>query len=75
MLERLQDYKMIDTTIFKLTQLTTSTASVIMGGFVAINKDLGSGLLYLLCGAVFTIVLRLIEQSIFDYNVYHGNYR
>jgi len=65
---------MIDTTIFKLTQLTTSTASVIMGGIVAINKDLGSGIIYFLCGAIFTIILRLIEQSIFNYNVYNGNY-
>ncbi|MBS3092345.1 hypothetical protein J4466_02900 [Candidatus Pacearchaeota archaeon] len=66
---------MIDTTIFKLTQLTTSTASVIMGGLIAINKDVSDGIVYLFFGAIFTIILRMIEQLIFEHNVYHGNYR
>jgi hypothetical protein len=61
--------------VFKVTQLTAATATLVMSGLIAINKEGETWFFFLLFRAIFTIVLRLIEQQIFVDNVYHDRYR
>lgn len=66
---------MIDNMLFKVTQLTTATATILVSGWVTIVQGLDTGFFFFLLGAMFTISLRLIEQSIFADNVFHSRYR
>lgn len=59
---------MIDNTIFKITQLTTSVATILASAYVWINSNANSGFIFFIMGAAFTIILRMVEQNIFDYN-------
>lgn len=61
----------MDLNLFKLSQITTSTASIIMGGIIGIN-NIKNGVGFLCAGMFFTIILRFIEQQIYISNKYHG---
>ena len=66
---------MADFPIFKISQLTTSTASIIMGGIVAIQNNFQDGLKFLMAGIVATIFLRIIEHIMFIENHANGRLR
>ncbi len=61
--------------IFEISQLTTATASVLGAAYVAGQNGTIQGVGFMICGFLFTLFLRVTEQIIFDYNIYHGNIR
>ncbi len=63
---------MLDATIFKISQLTTSVATLLGSAWIWVNKDSSDGLLFLLFGICFTVGLRLLEQRIFELNFDNG---
>lgn len=65
---------MIDNTIFKISQLTLPVATILATAWIAVEKSGESAFLLFIGGVIFTIMLRLIEQTIFVDNVYHGRY-
>jgi hypothetical protein len=61
--------------IFRISQLTLPVSTVLGTAWVLVSGN-NSGALWLFIGGfIFTIILRLIEQTIFADNMYHGRYR
>ena len=60
--------------IFRISQITLPVATVLGAAWVLVNGNNSAGLLLFAGGVIFTIVLRLIEQTIFANNVSHGRY-
>lgn len=58
--------------IFRVSQLTLPVATVLGTAWVLVAGNNTGAFLLFIGGAVFTIVLRLIEQVIFSDNHYHG---
>lgn len=58
--------------VFEVGQITLSIAVVIASACIWIFKDAGEGIVFFMIGAVFTIVLRLIEQAIYTENFRAG---
>ena len=60
--------------IFKLSQLTTATTSIIGGAWVGIENGTMAGVGFLALGIGATIILRLVEQEIFKDNINNSRY-
>jgi hypothetical protein len=60
--------------IFRVSQLTLPVATVLGTAWVLVAGNNTGALLLFLGGAIFTIILRVIEQSIFEHNVVNGRY-
>jgi hypothetical protein len=65
---------MIDNTILKIFQLSLPVATILATAWVAVDKAGWSAFYLFIGGFIFTIVLRIIEQTIFADNCSHGRY-
>ncbi|MBI2572826.1 hypothetical protein HYV86_03125 [Candidatus Woesearchaeota archaeon] len=61
--------------IFRITQLTLPVATILSTAWVLVSGNNSGALLFFIGGVIFTIILRLMEQAIFEHNVTHGRYR
>jgi len=60
--------------IFRISQLTLPVATILGCSWVLVNGN-NAGAFYLFIGGfIFTLILRIVEQSIFADNIYHGRY-
>lgn len=59
-------------TFLEVAQLTLSVAVILASASIWIFKGASDGFVFLLLGALFTIVLRFIEQGIYEDNFNHG---
>ena len=75
LLEQGEEEEMTLDPIFRISQLTLPVATVLGSAWITVSKNLADGALFLCLGAIFTIILRWIEQAIFADNIYNGRYR
>ena len=61
--------------IFRISQLTTSVATILGSAYIWVSLGMKDGVGFLIFGGIFTIILRLIEQMIFEDNYNHGRLR
>jgi hypothetical protein len=61
--------------LFKITQLTLPVATIIGSAWVMSSGNNFGAVALFIGGAIFTIALRFIEQSIFETDCYNGNIR
>ena len=60
--------------IFRISQLTLPVATILGCAWVLVNGN-NSGAVYLFLGGfIFTLILRMVEQSIFADNIHNGRY-
>ena len=63
-----------DFTIFKVTQLSVAVATILASAYVWVNVNGTDGFFFFIFGALFTITLRVLEQTIFTDNIAHERY-
>lgn len=54
--------------VFRISQLTTSVATVLGGAYVWVNKGGTEGIFFIFFCALFTLAIRYYEQQIFAEN-------